>query len=73
MPWLPQLIGVAKDALDENMVWVTEAWESMAAHDASLSLAAVKSAIPRAKPITSNFERIAVTSPLGGVGLAAKE
>jgi quinol monooxygenase YgiN len=60
---------VAKDAADENTLWVTEVWESMASHEASLSLPAVKSAIPRAKAVVSNFERIAVTSPVWGVGL----
>jgi quinol monooxygenase YgiN len=60
---------VAKDAADENTIWVTEAWDSMASHDASLSLPAVKNAIPRAKAIVSNFERITVTNPVWGVGL----
>ena len=62
---------VAKDGADENTIWVTEVWESMASHDASLSLPAVKNAIPRGKAVVSNFERIAVTSPVWGVGLAA--
>lgn len=62
---------VAKDAADENTLWVTEVWDSMASHDASLSLPAVKSAIPRAKAIVSNFERIAVTSPVWEAGLPA--
>ncbi len=60
---------VAKDAADENTIWVTEVWDSMASHDASLSLPAVKNAIPRAKAVVSNFERIAVTSPVWGVGM----
>jgi quinol monooxygenase YgiN len=62
---------VAKDDADENTIWVTEAWDSMASHDASLSLPAVKNAIPRAKAIVSNFEKIAVTNPVWGVGLPA--
>jgi quinol monooxygenase YgiN len=62
---------VAKDASDENTIWVTEVWDSMASHDASLSLPAVKNAIPRGKAIVSNFERIAVTTPVWGVGLPA--
>ena len=60
---------VAKDSADENAIWVTEVWDSMASHDASLSLPAVKNAIPRGKAIVSNFERIAVTSPVWGAGL----
>ena len=59
---------VAKDAADENTIWVTEVWDSMANHDESVSLPAVKSAIPRAKAIVSNFEKIAVTQPVWGVG-----
>ena len=62
---------VAKDAADENTIWVTEVWDSKASHDASLSLPAVKNAMPRGKPLVSNFERIAVTSPVWGVGLPA--
>src|SRR6185437_12955569 len=38
---------VAKDAAEENTLWVTEVWDSMASHDASLSLPRVKNAIPR--------------------------
>src|SRR5262249_25510478 len=38
---------VAKDAADENTIWVTEVWKSMTSHDASLSLPVVKNAIPR--------------------------
>jgi len=60
---------VAKDTAEENAIWVTEVWTSMASHDASLSLPAVKNAIPRAKAVVSNFERIAVTSPVWGAGL----
>lgn len=62
---------VAKDVTDENTIWVTEVWDSMASHDASLSLPGVKNAIPRSKAIVSNFEKIAVTSPAWGVGLPA--
>ena len=62
---------VAKDAADENTIWVTEVWDSLASHDASLSLPAVKNAIPRGKAIVSNFQRIVVTNPVWGAGLPA--
>jgi quinol monooxygenase YgiN len=62
---------VAKDSADENAIWVTEVWDGLASHDASLSLPSVKNAMPRAKEIVSSFERIAVTSPVWGVGLPA--
>lgn len=60
---------VAKDAADENVLWVTEVWDSPASHEASLSLQQVKSAIPQAKPLVANFERIAVTNAVWGHGL----
>ncbi len=62
---------VAKDSADENAIWVTEVWDSVASHDASLSLPAVKNVIPRAKGILSNSEKIAVTIPVWGTGLPA--
>ena len=60
---------VAKDSAEENTLWVTEVWDSVASHDASLSLPAVRNAIPRAKAIVRSFDKIAVTSPAWGVGL----
>ena len=59
---------VAKDVADENILWVTEVWDSATSHDASLSMPQVKSAIPQAKPLVANFERIAVTIPVWGQG-----
>ena len=61
---------VAKDAADETTMWVTEVWDSMASHDASLSLPAVKNALARGKALISGFEKIAVTTPAWGLGLA---
>ena len=60
---------VAKDAVDENVLWATEVWDSSASHDASLSLPQVKNAIPQGKALVANFERIAVTNPIWGHGL----
>jgi len=60
---------VAKDAADENVIWVTEVWESAASHDASLTLPQVKNVVPQAKPLVANFERIAVSKPVWGQGL----
>ena len=64
---------VAKEFTEEDTIWVTEVWDRVASHDASLSLPAVKSAVSRAKPIVSRFEKVAVTSPVWGVGLAAED
>jgi quinol monooxygenase YgiN len=62
---------VAKDSVDQNVLWVHEVWDSQARHAASLSLSQVQNAILRAKPIVANFERIAALEPVWGVGLAS--
>jgi quinol monooxygenase YgiN len=62
---------VAEDAAAENVLWWSEFWGS--SHDASLSSPAVKNVIPQAKGVVSNFEKIAVTNPVWGVGLIQKE
>lgn len=59
---------LAKDAAEENTIWVTEIWDSAASHDASLTLPAVKDSIGKAKPLVAGFEKVAVTNPVGGVG-----
>lgn len=58
---------IAKDAASEDILWVTEVWESKAAHDASLNLRAVQAAIPKVKPLLAAFERIAETEPVAGL------
>ena len=60
---------LAKDAVDENTLWVTEIWNSAASHDASLTLPVVRDAIAQAKPLIAGFEKVAVTNPVAGVGL----
>ncbi|SOB79365.1 Quinol monooxygenase YgiN [Sphingomonas guangdongensis] len=55
---------VAEDANNANLLWVTEAWESKAAHEASLQLPAVRDAIRQAVPIVAAFETVATTRPL---------
>jgi quinol monooxygenase YgiN len=63
---------VAKDSKDENAIWVTEVWDSVANHDASLSLPRVKNAASQAKPLLSAFDKVAATTRVGGIGLGAK-
>lgn len=60
---------LAKDSADENVVWVTEVWDTAAAHDASLQSPAVTKAITRARALISAFDKIATTTPVWGVGL----
>jgi len=62
---------VAKDAKDENMIWITEIWDSKESHDASLSLPPVASAIARARPMIAGFGSQVITAPVGGFGLPA--
>lgn len=62
---------VAKDSTDQDLIWVTEVWESLASHDAALSLPSIRNAMSRAKEAISAFDRIAVTEPVWGAGLPA--
>jgi len=60
---------VARDAKDENAVWVTEVWDSKESHAASLNLPAIQSAISRGRPLIASFGSYTETEPAGGVGL----
>ena len=60
---------VATDPADANAIWITEAWDSKASHDASLSLPQVKEAIAKGKPLIAGFGDFVVTTPVGGYGL----
>jgi quinol monooxygenase YgiN len=61
---------VAKDPSDQDAIWITEAWDSKASHDASLSLPQVKEAIAKGRPLVAGFSDGVVTTPVGGHGLA---
>jgi quinol monooxygenase YgiN len=63
---------IAKDAGDENAVWVTEVWEDEASHQASLQLPSVREVIVKAMPLIAGFEPGVVTDPVGGVGLPTR-
>jgi len=60
---------VAKDTADADSVWITEVWDKQESHAASLSLASVKQAISRGKPLIAAFGQRVVTQPVGGQGL----
>ena len=60
---------IAEDRDNADAIWVTEVWESKAAHSASLSLPSVKAAIAKAMPLIASFEPLAETTPRGGIGL----
>jgi len=60
---------VAADPEDQNVLWITEVWDSEASHQASLALPAVQDAIARGRPLIAGFGTRHVTTPLGGHGL----
>jgi quinol monooxygenase YgiN len=58
---------VAEDLADGDALWVTEIWKNKAAHDASLSLPAVREAISKGSPLIAGFDHSAQTRPISGV------
>lgn len=61
---------IAKDANDANGIWIFEAWDSKASHEASLSLPSVKAAIAKNLPLIAGFGESIVIVPVGGHGLS---
>ena len=60
---------VANDSANPNDLWITEVWVDKAAHENSLKLPSVQSAIGAGRPLIAGMERIAETQPIGGQGL----
>ena len=60
---------VAEDPANDDEIWVTEVWESQAAHQASLGLPAVQAAIGRGRYLIDGFGERYETVPVGGHGL----
>ena len=55
---------------DEDLIWVSEIWESAEHHDASLQLPETRAAIARAMPmLTGEFTRQELTV-VGGLGVS---
>ena len=63
---------IAMDEGDADAIWVTEVWETQAAHTASLSSPDVKRAISQAMPHIAGIDPRIETTPVGGIGLASK-
>lgn len=63
---------VANDPTDADAIWITEVWESEAAHKASLELPAVKESIKVGMPLIKDFVMHVETEVLGGIGLDPK-
>jgi reactive intermediate/imine deaminase len=63
---------IAHDPRDANSLWVTEVWDSVDSHKASLSLPSVRAAIAKGRPMIASFGDRVETMPIGGIGLAAQ-
>jgi quinol monooxygenase YgiN len=63
---------VARDAVDERLIWITEVWTDRASHERALQRTEVTEAIARARPFIAEAARVASTEPVGGQGLASK-
>ena len=64
-----QVYAVCSDPADDDIIWVSEVWDSAAAHDASLQLPETKAAIGAAMPLlTGEFTRQELTVA-GGLGV----
>lgn len=62
---------VARDPKDPDALWITEVWDQVESHKASLSLPSVREAITQARPIIAAFQDHIETEPVGGHGLPA--
>jgi quinol monooxygenase YgiN len=64
---------IAKDNKNNDALWITEVWFSQDSHAASLSLASVKAAIVKWKPLIAGFAQRFEPVPVGGSGLGASQ
>ena len=55
---------VAEDTVDADVLWVTEAWENEASHQASLECPPSKPGLPPIESLVAGYQRIAVTRPV---------
>jgi quinol monooxygenase YgiN len=64
---------VTQDPTDADAIRVTEAWDSKASHQASLSLPSVQQAISHGRPLIAGFGERFETMPIGGQGLLPRQ
>jgi reactive intermediate/imine deaminase len=64
---------VAKDPREADALWITEVWESVEHHKASLSLPEVRAAIANARPMIASVGDGVQSEPIGGLGLGAAQ
>lgn len=62
---------VANDPEDLDALWITEVWDDLASHRASLGLSTVQAAIAKGRSWIVGFEDQVETIPVGRHGLAA--
>ena len=55
---------VAEDTTDENVLWITEVWESQSHHEASLKRPPVKNSLTNADTLIVGFQKLATTTPV---------
>ena len=55
---------VAEDPADEDVLWITEVWDSKASHEASLELPPSRAGLQAIEALVVRHERIAVTKPV---------
>ncbi len=64
---------VSKDSVNEDVIWVTEVWDSKESHQASLSLPSVKEAISQGRSLIEELGKQIEMEPVGGHGLVSTE
>jgi quinol monooxygenase YgiN len=64
---------ISKDTDDEDIIWVTEVWDSKESHQASLSLPTVQEAINQGRPLIAEFGERVEMEPVGGHGMGPTE
>jgi quinol monooxygenase YgiN len=55
---------VAEDTVDDDILWVTEVWESEVSHKASLDLLPSRLGLPAIETLVERHEIIAATKPV---------
>ena len=55
---------VAEDSADEDVLWITEVWDSEASHKASLDFPPSNAGLPAIETLVARHATIAVTKPV---------
>ena len=55
---------VAEDTTNPDVLWITEVWESQAAHENSLQAPPIKEGFANADTLIAGYEKVATTSPV---------